>query len=191
MSYEMQGFTMDIKPLFPDGLEIELREGGTAQAQITPDYAEKFTWSQENGSLNFSCSYVLITPVYDEASGELRVNYGSDAATILFMQAEGAAPADGPAPEITAAPPHPEPTEAPAPAATVEPTQAPLPQATPKAEGSKGQQVTRLFTLRLAGDNWTENTSWRSDRDDYVSVRYNLTDESGAMSAALNLSASV
>lgn len=191
MSYEMQGFTMDIKMLFPDGLVMELREDGTAQAQITPDYAEKFTWSQEGGSLAFTGSYVLITPVYDEASGELRVNYGSDAATILFQRAEGAGPTDTPAVILFTFPPTPDPTSEPEPPATDEPTQAPVPQATPKAEASEGQQVTRLFTFSLAGDNWSENTSWRSDRDDYVSVRYDLTDEGGAMSAALNLSASV
>ena len=187
MSYEMQGFTMDIKLLFPDGLVMELREDGTAEAKLTPDYTEKFTWSGEGGSLVFTGSYVLITPVYDEASGELRVNYGSDAATILFKRAEGVEPTDTPAVILFTLPPTPEPTAEPVPAATVEPT----PQATPKAEGSEGQQVTKLFTLNLAGDNWTENTSWRSDRDDYVSVRYDLSDESGAMSAALNLSASV
>lgn len=191
MSYEMQGFTMDIKLLFPDGLVMELREDGTAEAKLTPDYTEKFTWSGESGSLYFSGSYVLITPVYDEASGELRVNYGSDAATILFKRAEGVEPTDMPAVILFTFPPQPEPTSEPEPPATEEPTQAPVPQATPKAEGSEGQQVTKLFTLRLEGDNWTENTSWRSDRDDYVSVRYELTDEGGAMTASLNLSASV
>ena len=180
MSYEMQGFTMDIKMVFPDGLVMELREDGTAQAQITPDYAEKFTWSGEGGSLAFTGSYVLITPVYDEASGELRVNYGSDAATILFKRA---GPTDTPAVILFTFPPTPEPTE--------EPTLAPAPQDTPKAENADGRAVTKLFTLRLEGDNWTENTSWRSDWDDYVSVRYELTDEGGTMIAALNLSASV
>ena len=193
MSYEMQGFTMDIKMLFPDGLVMDLREDGTAQAQITPDYTEKFTWSGEGGSLTFSGSYVLITPVYDEESGELRVNYGSDAATILFKRAEGMAPTDMPAVILFTLPPQPQPTAVPVPAATdtPAPTPAPTPQATPKAEGGDGQQVTKLFTLRLAGGNWTENTSWRSDRDDYVSVHFDLTDEGGAKSAALNLSASV
>lgn len=191
MSYEMQGFTMDIKLLFPDGLVMELREDGTAEAKLTPDYTEKFTWSGEGGSLVFTGSYVLISPVFDEASGELRVNYGSDAATILFKRAEGAGPTETPAVILITLPPTPEPTEVPVPAATEEPTQAPLPQATPKAEASEGQQVTKLFTLRLEGDNWTENTSWRSDRDDYVSVRYELADEGGTMIAALNLSASV
>ena len=187
MSYEMESYTLDIRMLFPDGLVMELREDGTAQAQITPDYTEKFTWSGEGGSLAFTGSYVLITPVFDEASGELRVNYGSDAATILFKRAEGAGATDTPAVILFTLPPTPEPTAEPVPAATVEPT----PQATPKAEGSEGQQVTKLFILRLEGDNWTENTSWRSDRDDYVSVRYELTDEGGTMIAALNLSASV
>lgn len=200
MSYEMEGYTLDIRMLFPDGLVMELREDGTAQAQITPDYTEKFTWSGESGSPTFSGSYVLITPVYDEESGELRVNYGSDAATILFTRSEGIKPADGTAAAIIAAPPQPQPTSAPVPAATdaTAPALTPVPppqdtpkQDTPKAEGSEGQQVTKLFTLRLAGSNWTENTSWRSDRDDYVSVRYDMADEGGAMASALSLSASV
>lgn len=191
MSYEMESYTFDIRMLFPDGLVMELREDGTAEAKLTPDYTEKFTWSGESGKLYFSGSYVLITPVYNEVSGELRVNYGSDAATILFMRAEEGKPALSAAATASAQPSQSEPTQEPVAAVTDAPAPTPLPEDTPKSEGSEGQQVTKLFTLRLKGDNWTENTSWRSDRDDYVSVRYEMADEGGAMVAALNLSASV
>ncbi len=178
--YEVMGGSFDIKMVFPDGCSLTLREDGTGEAFITKDYTEQITWSESGGSLSLSGSYVFSSPAYDAAKGELSLFYGSSAMAVIFQKTGS----EGTSSII-------EPTAEPSPVPTTVPTPVPSEEPAPtQAAGSAAECVTNLFTALFAGGEWTENTGWRSDREDYSAVRYELKEASGTVAATIALTAS-
>ena len=189
--YEMAGYVFDIKQLFPDGCTLLLREDGTAEAFVTKDYIEKLTWTEENGALTLSGSYIFSSPVWSAEKAELSLFYGSDAVSIVFTRGQQEAPALTMAPAFQSA-------QAPIPTATPDATDAPVavtePTAAPEAIISTESEPllceTKLFRMTLFGAGWQENRGWRSDSDDYAAVTYDKTDASGAKTASVSITAS-
>ena len=186
--YETMGYSFDSKMLFPDGCSLTLREDGTAEAFITKDYTEKLSWSHSGETLALSGSYVFSSPVWNGEKEELTLFYGSDAVSVIFKKGQDTAAA------ATIAPLG-EPTAAPSPAPTEEPTPAPTlaPEATAIPSSTNDEPLlceTNLFTLRFFGEGWVENQGWRSDREDYAAVRYELMDANGSVTASMALTAS-
>lgn len=190
--YETMGYSFDSKMLFPDGCSLTLREDGTAEAFITRDFTEKLSWTQNGEILALSGSYVFSSPVWNGEKEELTMFYGSDAVSVVFKKGLDTAP------PVTSAPIS-EPTPAPSPAPAEETTPAPTPVPTPEPAATAVPSSTNdepllcetnLFTLRFFGEGWAENQGWRSDREDYAAVRYELMDADGSVTASLALTAS-
>ncbi len=188
--YDTMGYTFDIDMLFPDGCTITLLEDGTGEAFITSTFTEKLTWSDQDGQLALSGSYVFSSPAWNGEKGELTVNYGSDAVSVTFQKSGK----DVHAPTGT---PVPEPTPMPTPLPTAEPTPLPTPspaaaETTPPAvQGEDYQKCeTAMFTMTLPGEGWTGNEGWRYDTESYCAARYELKDASGAVIASVSLTVS-
>lgn len=196
--YEMAGYTMDIKQLFPDGCTLVLREDGTGEAFITKDYTEQLTWTQEDDDLTLLGSYIYSSPVWNAEKEELSMFYGSSAVSIVFQKSGREGPALAPIPSL-------EPAPAPVPGDVLPPTPVPESRVTPTREvettpavtavaANQGEPLlceTELFSMTLFGSGWAENQGWRSDREDYAAVRYDKTDAGGAQTASVALSVSI
>ena len=189
VKYETMGYTLDAKMLFPDGCVLTLRDDGTAEAFVTKDYTEKLTWSESNGALSLEGSYIFSSPVWDGEKEELTMFYGSSAVSVIFQRGQGgvALPIASPAAEPTLAPTT-EPTAEPTSAPTAAPTA--TQQAVSSTDGEPLLCETSLFTLTFSGDGWTANEDWRTDREDYSAVKYELKDANGSATASMALTAS-
>ncbi|MHC1786923.1 MAG: hypothetical protein AB9880_07675 [Christensenellales bacterium] len=175
VSYTAMGFNMDIKTLFPDGCVMTLREDGTGEAFVTKDYTDRLTWSEAGGTLAISGGFVFSSPVWDSQKGELTLAYSSSSVLVVFKKDQAAtAPTEAPTAEPTQAP-----TEAPTQVPTAAPTLAPVPLG-----------GTALFSLDVSGPGWSENTGWRTDREDYCAVRHELKDAAGTVTASIAITAS-
>lgn len=96
LSYEASGVPYDIAMFFPEGLTITLLADGAGFVQLTPEYAEPFTWSETDGMLAVDGSNFLYDPVWDAETGTLSLCYASDIIRIVFEKTDGEA-ADVPA----------------------------------------------------------------------------------------------
>ncbi len=96
LSYEASGVPYDIAMFFPEGITITLLDGGSGFVQLTPQYAEPFTWSETDGVLSVNGSNFLYDPVWDAETGTLSLCYASDIIRITFEKTDEAAdvPAD-------------------------------------------------------------------------------------------------
>lgn len=91
LSYEASGISYDIATFFPEGVTITLREDGTGFVQLTPEYAEPFTWSETDGVLTVDGSNFLYDPVWDPETGTLSLCYTVDIIRIVFAREDAAA----------------------------------------------------------------------------------------------------
>lgn len=180
--YETGGYWYDAKLLFPDGCKLVLNGDGTGSAKITADYTEKLTWSEADGLLVLSGSYIFSDPNWDAESGALRLNYGSSEVAVVFVKGE--APEDqDPAeyglieeqataqPEVTPEPEEPE--ESAAPDVTLEPEETAAPE-----QGAAEQAFTAPLFSATFPAGWVSNEYSLSTDEGYSSVKYEKRDES-------------
>lgn len=84
IAYEASGVAYDINMFFPDGIAMELSGDGTGSVQLTPDYAEAFTWNEADGGIMIDGSYMLYDPIWDSDTNTLSLCYATDIVRIVF-----------------------------------------------------------------------------------------------------------
>jgi hypothetical protein len=82
----------DIKTFFPDGITMTLNQDSTGSVQLTPDYAETFTWAEADGAIAIDGSHLLFDPIWDADANTLSLCYTTNIIRIVFEKIdEGAA----------------------------------------------------------------------------------------------------
>jgi outer membrane protein assembly factor BamB len=178
LRYETGGYWYDAKLLFPQGCVLTLEEDGTGRVQVTNDYAEKLTWSEEGGELSVGGSYVFAAPKWDGEKGELSLRYGTSDIRVFFVKGdvpEGALPGQfGP---IDAPPDVPEPSVRP------ENTQAPEPA------GDVGAFSSPLFSASFP-EGWTPSEYSVYVSESYCYAKYEKLGADGYALSSIYISAS-